>query len=54
MSPRKAAQEAMTKTRAREKGAVWWKATTAALLTSAPVGTTGTSEPSTTSRKSEG
>src|SRR5690606_28874852 len=54
MSPRNAASAAVTKTSAMENGAVWWKATTAAELTSAPVGTTGTSAPISTSRNSEG
>ncbi|CAM5557250.1 hypothetical protein SCALM49S_02232 [Streptomyces californicus] len=54
MSPRNAAPDATRKTKSSESGDVWWKATTAAELTSAPVGTTGTSEPSATSVNSVG
>ncbi|CAM5251569.1 hypothetical protein SVIOM74S_05869 [Streptomyces violarus] len=53
-SPRNAASDAVTNTIASENGAVWWTATTAAELTSAPVGITGTSAPISTSRKSDG
>ncbi len=53
-SPRNAASEATRKTSSSASGALWWKATTAAVLTSAPVGTTGTSAPISTSRNSEG
>ena len=44
-SPRNAAHDATAKTISSENGEVWWKATTAAELTSAPVGTTGTKRP---------
>lgn len=47
-SPRNAAAAAVRKTKSRVSGDVWWKATTAAELTSAPVGTTGTKDPSAT------
>lgn len=53
-SPRNAANAATTKTSTIENGAVWWNATTAAELTRAPVGTTGTSAPISTSRNSDG
>ncbi len=42
------------KTKSSENGDDWWSATTAAELTSAPVGITGTNEPSATSRNSVG
>ncbi|BFO17066.1 hypothetical protein SHKM778_34540 [Streptomyces sp. KM77-8] len=53
-SPRNAASDAVTNTSSIDSGAARWKATTAAELTSAPVGTTGTSAPISTSRNSEG
>lgn len=54
MSPRNAADDATANTTSRENGDDWWNATTAAELTSAPVGTTGTRAPSATSRNSDG
>ncbi|KYG53347.1 hypothetical protein AWI43_01740 [Streptomyces sp. WAC04657] len=54
VSPRSAANADTRKTKSSDSGEVWWKATTAAELTIAPVGTTGTSAPSATSRNSEG
>lgn len=54
MSPRNAATDATTNTSSSASGAAWWNATTAAELTSAPVGTTGTSAPTSTSRNSVG
>lgn len=54
MSPRNAPNDATRNTYSIESGAVWWNATTAAELTTAPVGTTGTSAPSVTSRKTDG
>ncbi len=53
-SPRNAASDAVPNTSASEYGAVRWNATTAAELTSAPVGTTGTSAPISTSRNNDG
>jgi hypothetical protein len=53
-SPRNAASAATQKENSSENGDDWWIATTAAELTTAPVGTTGTSDPSTTSRNSDG
>ncbi|RPK87542.1 hypothetical protein EES47_16950 [Streptomyces sp. ADI98-12] len=53
-SPRKAARAETRKSTSSVSGAASWKATTAAPLTRAPVGTTGTSAPRKTSRKSEG
>lgn len=53
-SPRNAAREATANTSSSANGVVWWKATTAAELTRAPVGTTGTSAPISTSRNSDG
>ncbi len=53
-SPRNAAADAAANTKSSENGDVWWNATTAAELTSAPVGTTGTSDPSATSVKRVG
>lgn len=54
MSPRNAAAEATTKTINSENGDDWCSATTPAELTSAPVGTTGTSAPTATSANSDG
>jgi hypothetical protein len=55
VSPRNAAADATAHTsRHQPAGAEWWNATAAAELTTAPVGTTGTSAPSSTSRNSEG
>lgn len=54
MSPRNAADDATPNTTSSANGSVWWNATTAAELTSAPVGTTGTSAPSATSRNRDG
>ena len=48
MSPRKAAKAATRKTKSSDSGEVWWKATTAAELTMAPV------VPRATSRNNEG
>lgn len=54
MSPRNAAADATPNTTSSANGDDWWNATTAAELTSAPVGTTGTSAPTDTSRNSDG
>ncbi|BDD76051.1 hypothetical protein JCM4020_66710 [Streptomyces coelicolor] len=54
MSPQNAASDAVANTISMANGSVWCIATTAAELTSAPVGTTGTSAPIRTSRNSDG
>ncbi|GAA1917385.1 hypothetical protein GCM10009716_28080 [Streptomyces sodiiphilus] len=54
-SPVNAAREATAKTSSEDTtGLSWCSATTAAELTTAPVGTMGISAPSTTSRNSDG
>lgn len=55
MSPVNAARADTPNTSSSPNGMEsWWKATTAAVLTSAPVGITGTSAPSATSTNSAG
>ncbi len=54
MSPRNAAPDATANTTSRANGDVWWSVTTAAVLTSAPVGITGTRDPDATSRNNDG
>lgn len=54
MSPRNAAPAATAKVTSRVNGDIRWNATTAAELTSAPVGTTGTSEPRATRTNNDG
>ncbi len=50
----KAASADTANTSSTPYGAWWWNATTAAELTSAPVGITGTSAPSATSTNNAG